>query len=266
MKPNVRLLPNVMGIVAHEEAMTLGELVKRLGYFELLSYRRVNPVLFTIPGYDWTERQRRELEGPRARSGGYFEPLWALCRHLDPVPATRVLNPFEVNRTELKHRTQIPPAPDLPAAPSNLFNEILVPEPLEDEQRSVIEGAPRQDMLVVAPPGTGKTHVLVERLAWLAANGYMENALAESLVLSFTRSAVGELTLRLKDKAQKTGCKQLPYCRVSTFDAFATELINKDLQREQLERGYENRIRQFTSLLRNGLLVSAKEQLSQVRS
>jgi len=64
-----------------------------------------------------------------------------------------------------------------------------------DLQVEVIHSPMDSKLLVLAPPGTGKTHTVVQRLLHIAANrgGDLENV----LVVSFSRAAASELLLRV---------------------------------------------------------------------
>ena len=68
---------------------------------------------------------------------------------------------------------------------------------LTAEQTAVAETSTDAHMLVTAGPGTGKTHTLMARLGWLVDHEGL--APRDILVLSFTRSAVGEVKRRLSD-------------------------------------------------------------------
>ena len=74
--------------------------------------------------------------------------------------------------------------------------------PLSPSQRNIAEADPGQPTLVLAPPGTGKTHTVIGRILYLLEG---ENAIPPSrlLVLCFTRSAVKEVTDRLTKLVQE---------------------------------------------------------------
>lgn len=115
---------------------------------------------------------------------------------------------------------------------------------LTKEQLDVV-GAPIEErQLVIAGPGTGKTHTLVARIKHLiddteAAAGQ------EILVLSFTRNAVREIKRRL---ALSGG--DAAYVRASTFDSFATQTLGALAPGEPwTSEGYEGRIRELTRQL-----------------
>lgn len=65
---------------------------------------------------------------------------------------------------------------------------------LNSEQRLIVSAPPDQDMLVLSPPGSGKTRVLIERIRYLLESGVVPS---DILAITFTRKAAGELRERL---------------------------------------------------------------------
>jgi DNA helicase II / ATP-dependent DNA helicase PcrA len=88
---------------------------------------------------------------------------------------------------------------------------------LNPEQRKVVEhaGGP---LLVVAGPGTGKTRVIVERIAHLVAGGVSPRTIT---AISFTRKAAAELGERLCARLGAAGRA----VTASTFHALGLELL-----------------------------------------
>jgi superfamily I DNA/RNA helicase len=89
---------------------------------------------------------------------------------------------------------------------------------LTDAQAKIVELSPASRTLVVAGPGTGKTHVLIHRLAHLIDDGL--SPAQQVLVLSFTRAAVKNIKDRLRLMTGDVG-----YVRATTFDSFAARLL-----------------------------------------
>jgi len=85
-------------------------------------------------------------------------------------------------------------------------------------------------LLVVGGAGTGKTHVLVERFAWLATEAEPRVAPESILVLTFFPAAADELRERLEDRLR--GGEELG---VTTFGAFCARLLHD----EALEAGLD---------------------------
>ncbi|MBC7005044.1 AAA family ATPase [Photobacterium sp. BZF1] len=78
-----------------------------------------------------------------------------------------------------------------------------------------------------APPGCGKTHSIVERLAAHVEALATPYDAKQILVLSFTRNAVNEIKQRLHQHAQNTGNSKLYYVRVMTFDSLAYRTLDR---------------------------------------
>lgn len=91
--------------------------------------------------------------------------------------------------------------------------------PLTPEQEAIAAAAPGARLLVTAGAGTGKTHVLIERLQRLA-DGHGLNLADDVLVVSFSRAAVGEIRKRMRASDGAAA-----YGTVATFDSFATHLL-----------------------------------------
>lgn len=86
-------------------------------------------------------------------------------------------------------------------------NEPLEHAPhLSSSQREAVTSPAKGASVVIAGPGSGKTTVLVERVAYLLLNGA---APSELLVCTFTRTAADELQSRLAPKLRKG---PLPFC------------------------------------------------------
>lgn len=115
---------------------------------------------------------------------------------------------------------------------------------LTQEQRWIVEKPPEAQILVIAGPGTGKTHTLVARAAHLA-DAY-DISPAEMLTLSFSRAAVAEIRKRAN---ASDGISR--YITAYTFDAFASRLLALAAPDERWKRlNYDDRIRAATDLLR----------------
>lgn len=125
---------------------------------------------------------------------------------------------------------------------------------LTDEQREIVVLSPAAKLLVTAGPGTGKTHVLIARLAELVGIHDLSPG-QEILVLSFSRAAVREIRNRV---AAAGG--DVAYVRAVTFDSFATRLLAQ-LQPDGpwTQESYDGRIVRATTLIRED--ESARDEL-----
>ena len=118
---------------------------------------------------------------------------------------------------------------------------------LTDEQKRLAGEPPDARLLVISGPGTGKTHLLIARLATLIAEHQVKPA-GGFLILSFSRAAVGVI----RSRAREAG-GDLAYIRVQTFDSFATRLLYEFDPGGHWERdssGYDKRIEYAVNLIK----------------
>jgi ATP-dependent DNA helicase RecQ len=94
---------------------------------------------------------------------------------------------------------------------------------LSNVQRDIVEQAIEQNMLVLAGPGSGKTRLLVHRVAWLVC---VQRVKPESiLILAFNRSTVTELRRRLgEDDMLGTQAYAL---EIHTYHSLAMQLLGE---------------------------------------
>lgn len=131
-------------------------------------------------------------------------------------------------------------------------------------QKAVIEATLDRNFLVLAPPGTGKTHTLIERLVYVISKSFNEIDAGELLVLSFTRAAVGEIRERIANAIANGAPLSLRYVRVRTFDSYATWLLN-DGGYDIAGKTYDARISLLTDLLRTASLKQATDRIGRSR-
>jgi superfamily I DNA/RNA helicase len=123
-----------------------------------------------------------------------------------------------------------------------------VPYHPSTDPQVVVVGAGRQAcQLVDAPPGTGKTWALVQRLRQLKRMNKIENIRANALVLSFSRTAVVELGARLK-AAFPGPPGNRP--EVRTVDSLVARLMRLGQPNYQ-QPNHDLRKREFIALLNN---------------
>jgi superfamily I DNA/RNA helicase len=116
---------------------------------------------------------------------------------------------------------------------------------LTAKQHAIINLPLETKCLITGGAGTGKTLVLIHRLAKLVNTDNLGPG-SEILVLSFSRNAVTEIRRRL----QAFG-GAVAYVRVRTFDSFATRLLNLFVPSEHwIDKDYDQRIRLATTLCR----------------
>lgn len=120
---------------------------------------------------------------------------------------------------------------------------------LSKEQQAVATAGVDDHLLVLAGPGTGKTHALIYRLLHLIDT---ENLIptSEILVLSFSRAAVAEIRERLGGLAGQGAFDDIRFLNIRTFDSFATRLLSATDETIDLSgTSYDGRIRRATQRL-----------------
>lgn len=120
-------------------------------------------------------------------------------------------------------------------------------------KKAIIEASLDRNLLVLAPPGTGKTHALIERLIFSITNADHTTDAVNLLVLSFTRAAVGEIRERIRRAVADGAPNNLRYVQVKTFDAYATWLLN-DGDYDITGKDYDSRIKFLTKELKKNSL------------
>ncbi len=93
-------------------------------------------------------------------------------------------------------------------------------ELLNQEQKTAVM-APEADVLVLAGAGSGKTRVLVERVAWLIQNGASPYEIA---CATFTRAAAAEMQRRLVDRV---GARDARKVALSTLHGLGLRLVSR---------------------------------------
>ena len=92
---------------------------------------------------------------------------------------------------------------------------------LNTEQKVAVEDNEHINVLVLAPPGSGKTRVIVERTAYLIEKKKVSPY--EILLVTFTRKAAGEMRERLKERIGS----QADNLTIGTFHATALKLLHQ---------------------------------------
>ena len=107
--------------------------------------------------------------------------------------------------------------PQLANKPVDVDVKIL--EPLNDAQREAV-ASESQNLLVLAGAGSGKTRVLVHRIAWLIqAEGLSPWSI---LAVTFTNKAAREMRLRIEEMLQILCDTQRSMQHEESFEALAT--------------------------------------------
>ena len=95
---------------------------------------------------------------------------------------------------------------------------------LNEQQRQVVEDL-EQNILLLAPAGTGKTNTLACRIEHILANGKVLPE--EILCLTFTNKACREMQERVKKQAGAAGMRVL----IKTFHSFCYDIIKTEAKR-----------------------------------
>jgi len=115
-------------------------------------------------------------------------------------------------------------------------------ETLSAEQMDIVRLSASSRLLVLAGPGTGKTHTMIRRLVYLIlSEGLLPHR--DLLVVSFSRAAVAEIRYRLAELVRQGAPDDLRFLNIRTFDSLATRLLvaaNDDADLSGL--GYDARI------------------------
>ena len=174
----------------------LDEALRRMRAGEVKTEAGYDGEYGTIRVFD--EQERRALLAQRSFAFALAAPA------PEEEPAAMTSDPVAVPE---------PPSQEAPPLPVALASS----EGLNEDQRAVVEhaGGP---LLVVAGPGTGKTRVIVERIAHLIEGGVSPRAIT---AISFTRKAAAELRERLCARLGSAGRA----VGASTFHALGLELL-----------------------------------------
>jgi DNA helicase-2/ATP-dependent DNA helicase PcrA len=112
------------------------------------------------------------------------------------------------------------------------MNESTILSPLNEKQREAV-GAPMQNLLVLAGAGSGKTRVLVHRMAWLMQ---VEGVSPFSILsVTFTNKAANEMRERIESMLQMP----LGSMWVGTFHGLAHRLLRLHWQDAKLPQSFQ---------------------------
>nr|MBL0711543.1 DNA helicase II [Colwellia sp.] len=107
---------------------------------------------------------------------------------------------------------------------------------LNDKQREVV-AAPLQNMLVLAGAGSGKTRVLVQRIAWLMQ---VEQAASHSiLAVTFTNKAAAEMRARVEQVSSGSQGGGTHGMWIGTFHGLAHRLLRMHFQEAKLPQTFQ---------------------------
>ena len=122
---------------------------------------------------------------------------------------------------------------DAPVVSSEEYKKITSPD-------LIVMADINSRILVNAGPGTGKTHTVIERLAYIINSGEIE--LGHVLVLCYTNAARDVILNRLDEKGLSAEARQLVIC---TFDSLAWSNLTEKLECDLFALGYNGCIQKF---------------------
>ena len=190
----------------------LGEAVRRMRSKEV----------YITEGYDGVYGEIKVFSAQELNSRNYSASLFETTDHVSEGPKKREALDFDMQEyLDLKkanHNT----IPVEESAPQEIFGNGSPLSGLNPEQNAAASHVTGPAM-VIAGPGTGKTRVLTQRIAWLIDEGYArpENILA----LTFTNKAAGEMRGRLE---KNLGEEKAQALTVSTFHAFGLQWLKEN--------------------------------------
>lgn len=120
-------------------------------------------------------------------------------------------------------------------------------EETNEEQEKVIKSDINEQIMVNAPPGTGKTYTVSKKIEYIVENKIV--SLKEVLIICFSRSALKEIKNRIKISEEQK--KELT---IRTIDSFCSWII-KEIEEENYknifnETTFDSRIEYVIKLLK----------------
>jgi uncharacterized protein (TIGR00375 family) len=165
------------------------------------------------PGFDgeygqvrlFTAQEREQIQGQK--------PLFLLPEDALPAPGTSEIT--------IPHGRSIPRRPEHPGICSSSIEQRPRREEINEEQRRILEYEGNR-LVIVAGPGTGKTHTLTRRIAYrISARGVPAE---QVLAVTFTNKAAGEMRERLKALLGDNPPQPL----VTTFHGWCLQMLLED--------------------------------------
>lgn len=142
-----------------------------------------------------------------------------------------------------KQRKQI-----LERATSQASWERIVTDLNNKNQEQIVHGAMNKNQLILAGPGSGKTKVIIHRIAYLIR--VKQVPAHKILVVSFNHNATSSLHKRLFELLGKTAYG----VSVHTFHGLALRLIGRTVDPDELtEKGFDQLITEATALLQGDI-------------
>ena len=296
---------NQKGKILKDDVQSNRDLIPRLTYWELMGLSIALPDIFA-PTYfsreSLNERQKNELEAfhnsipiqwPKDKQPGLIpynvNDFDYSLRYRTPPVSPDVINILlkgvsstNVSGTEEKAKEELSAekseSEEIVVAFQEEIHETVQKKPAEPEipagtQEDFITSPLDESHLIFAPPGTGKTHALIERIKHILKSANLEEPANEVVVLSFSRAAVREVRKRVTDAVGSGAGGDFEYITVRTFDSFTTNVMLLDLDYEKIKEGlsygedssFDRRIRKFNAGLESEQLKKGIKHLDKIR-
>ncbi len=262
-----RIRTNVLAIRTEEDGRRSDrDFASHLWYWDLLELTRKIPMKFPSA---WA-REENLTDRQRAEKDGFIRPATEHAMHLwKDMPA--VFRPMPMTRDEPWFNALVQ------REPLALLAQDLVKPSIDDVTKTsdnilrtamdgdeVLNASPEARILVMAPPGTGKTHLMLDRLERLVDHPNINNPYRDIMVLSFTRATVSEIIWRIKGRVEQGAADDMRYINVRTFDSLVTRLLLLDKEADTLPDGYTSRISWFLKMLEINQIPRAMEELTAI--
>ena len=279
MKSNVRLQTNILCEEVFDEGgrsaarASDDEICRRLSYIEFGGLNKAMPLRFSRRLWQDSIRNSGLPQDRDAFSGIEIDPVFFV--DLDAIPDSNYGdNPFIYEPADTL---------ELDAAPANEVGfecdaavvedtscqgdsqEAVDKTEPRDGQQEVLTLAPDHSALVIAPPGTGKTHLLIEKVASLLNSSELDSPSDELLILSFTRAAVREVSNRLKEKGSSDKNELFDYVSVRTFDSFAGHILTYEEVVDGPDGDYDSAIKRLVSYIESGRSEVINDRINALR-
>jgi DNA helicase-2/ATP-dependent DNA helicase PcrA len=145
-----------------------------------------------------------------------------------------------------------------------VVSAVSAPIQIQNPQERVIHAASRARQLVLAPPGTGKTHTVIQRLVRLHESDRLGGDLSQVLIVSFSRAAAAELGIRFQEALRDRAAAIHTFPRLSTLDSLVGQLLFRDMGFDADLGGYDGSILLLTSILEGRKGLELQEQARQL--
>ena len=264
-KPRIRT--NILSICTEKTQRSDRDFASHLWYWDLLELTRMMPMQFPPT---WA-REENLTDRQRAEKDGFIRPATEHAMHLwKDIPSA--FQPMPVTRHEPWFNAAVQKEAKAPLAQDLVMSSVDDIAKVQDNvlRRAVsgdeiLNASPQERILVMAPPGTGKTHLMLNHLERLINHPDINDPQRDIVVLSFTRATVSEIIRRINARVEQGAADDMRYINIRTFDSLVTRLLLLDREADTLPEGYARRINWFLGMLQTNKIPRAMEELRAIR-